>query len=64
MSSENKDSVYENTNGFPMAAGKNLHMETGKGDLANRIVTVGAVSRLEKIVKHMVSTSCQVMISF
>ena len=22
-----KESVYENTNGFPMASGKNLHMD-------------------------------------
>lgn len=42
-------SVYENTNGMPMANGKNLHMEVGFGDIANRIITVGAVSRAEKI---------------
>lgn len=41
--------MYENTNGMPMANGKNLHMEVGFGDIANRIITVGAVSRAEKI---------------
>ena len=42
-------SMYENTNGMPMAHGKNLHMEVGTGDIANRIITVGAESRAEKI---------------
>lgn len=41
--------AYTNPNGFPMAAGKTLHMDLGKGDLANRIVTVGAESRAAKI---------------
>lgn len=67
--------AYTNPNGFPMAAGKTLHMDVsasflfesckclgdfnrthvscdeqlGKGDLANRIVTVGAESRAAKI---------------
>lgn len=45
-------SVYQNTNGFPMANGKNLHMDVGPGDLANRIITVGAASRLDKIATH------------
>lgn len=49
---EEEESVYENTNGFPMADGKNLHMDVGHGDLANRLITVGAPSRLEKIAKH------------
>lgn len=53
MSSDKKSSVYENTNGFPLANGKNLHMDVGFGDLANRIVTVGAVSRLEKVAKYL-----------
>lgn len=42
-------SVYENTNGMPMANGKNLHMDCGHGDLSNRIITVGSLSRAEKI---------------
>lgn len=29
-------SVYENTNGMPMSNGKNLHMEIGPGEIANR----------------------------
>eukprot|EP01035_Chromulina_nebulosa_P042188 gene42188-57123_t len=41
----NKPSVYENTNGVPTSNGKNLHMEVGRGQLANRIITVGAESR-------------------
>jgi uridine phosphorylase len=32
-----------------MAEGKTLHMDLGKGDLANRIITVGAESRAAKI---------------
>jgi uridine phosphorylase len=31
-----KESVYENTNGMPMANGKNLHMDTGPGDMGTR----------------------------
>ena len=37
----NKPSVYENTNGMPLANGKNLHMDVGRGELADRIITVG-----------------------
>ena len=32
-----QSSVYENTNGMPMAGGKNLHMEIMPGQLANRV---------------------------
>jgi len=45
--------VYQNTNGMPLANGKNLHMEVGFGDIANRIITVGAVSRAEKIASFL-----------
>jgi len=41
--------LYENTNGMPLHNGKTHHMECGFGDIANRVVTVGAVSRAEKI---------------
>eukprot|EP00349_Pseudokeronopsis_sp_Brazil_P001384 CAMPEP_0202961970 /NCGR_PEP_ID=MMETSP1396-20130829/6073_1 /ASSEMBLY_ACC=CAM_ASM_000872 /TAXON_ID= /ORGANISM="Pseudokeronopsis sp., Strain Brazil" /LENGTH=298 /DNA_ID=CAMNT_0049682225 /DNA_START=52 /DNA_END=948 /DNA_ORIENTATION=+ len=41
--------AYSNPNGFPMADGKTLHMDLGHGDLANRIITVGAESRAAKI---------------
>lgn len=41
--------IYENTNGMPMSNGKNLHMETGIGELASRIITVGHAQRAEKI---------------
>jgi len=41
--------VYENTNGVPLCNGKNLHMDVGLGDIANRIITVGSESRAEKI---------------
>jgi uridine phosphorylase len=34
---------------MPFAAGKTLHMDCTKGDIANRIVTVGTESRAEKI---------------
>jgi uridine phosphorylase len=42
-------SVYENTNGMPLADGKNLHLNTGPGDMANRIINVGSLGRAEKI---------------
>jgi len=42
-------SVYDNTNGMPMSNGKNLHMNLGHGDVANRVITVGAPSRAEII---------------
>ena len=41
--------VYSNPNGMPFADGKNLHMDLGKGDINNRIITVGTASRAEKI---------------
>lgn len=52
-----ESSVYENTNGFPMCDGKNLHMDIKKGEIANRIITVGALSRAEKIVSFFDSSS-------
>lgn len=45
-------SVYSNPNGMPFANGKNLHMDLGRGDINNRIVTVGTASRAEKIASH------------
>jgi len=45
--------VYQNTNGMPLSNGKNLHMEVGFGDIANRIITVGAVGRAEKIASFL-----------
>jgi len=42
-------SMYSNPNGFPMADGKNLHMDIGFGEIANRIVTVGPANRADKI---------------
>lgn len=50
--SKEDDAVYSNPNGMPMAAGKNLHMDLGPGDIANRIVTVGTASRAEKIASY------------
>ena len=44
--------VYSNPNGMPFADGKNLHMDLGRGDINNRIVTVGTQSRAEKIAAH------------
>lgn len=49
---EKSDSVYDNTNGMPMQNGKNLHMDLGKGDVANRIVVCGTQSRAITIAKH------------
>ena len=47
-------SVYKNTNGMPLTnEGKNLHMDTGLGDMANRIITVGSVGRAELIAKFL-----------
>ena len=50
---EDKKPVYENTNGMPLANGKNLHMDVGPGDIANRIITVGSESRAIKISHHL-----------
>lgn len=44
-----KESCYENTNGMPMANGRNLHMNTGPGDMANLVVNVGSLGRAELI---------------
>ena len=52
-----EDSVYENTNGMPMAAGRNLHMEVGPGEIANRIVTVGSHQRASKIAAFLDKTT-------
>lgn len=46
------ESVYENTNGMPMQGGKNLHMDLGNGDVANRIVVCGSESRVLTVSKH------------
>jgi len=46
---DEKESVYENTNGMPMANGKNLHMDTGPGDMGNLVVNVGSLSRATTI---------------
>lgn len=43
------EAVYENTNGVPLCDGKNLHMDVGQGEIANRIITVGSVGRAEII---------------
>ena len=45
--------VYKNTNGVPVAGGKTTHMDVGKGDVANRVITVGAVQRAEKIASFL-----------
>jgi uridine phosphorylase len=52
MSAPASGSVYSNPNGMPFADGKNLHMDLGRGDINNRIVTVGTASRAEKIAAH------------
>ena len=52
MSAPASSSVYSNPNGMPFANGKNLHMDLGRGDVNNRIVTVGTASRAEKIAAH------------
>jgi uridine phosphorylase len=49
--------VYSNTNGFPMSNGKNLHMDLGRGDLHNRVITVGSVQRAEKIASFLDTTT-------
>ncbi len=49
MMEEETSPVYENTNGVPMANGKNLHMDLGVGDIANRVINVGSHSRAAKI---------------
>eukprot|EP01035_Chromulina_nebulosa_P023904 gene23904-31021_t len=57
LSRDSKKSVYENTNGFPMSNGKNLHMEVGPGELANRIITVGSVQRAELVASFLQVTT-------
>jgi uridine phosphorylase len=42
-------SVYSNTNGFPLSNGKTLHMDLAMGELAPRVITVGAIERAHKI---------------
>ena len=46
-------SVYSNTNGMPMSDGKNLHMDLAKGDLSNRVITVGSAARAEIIASFL-----------
>jgi uridine phosphorylase len=46
-----KAAVYSNTNGFPLSNGKTLHMDLSMGSLSQRVITVGAVDRAEKISK-------------
>ena len=46
-----KDGVYSNTNGFPLAEGKTLHMDLSMGQIASRIITVGGYGRAIKIAK-------------
>lgn len=41
--------TYQNPNGMPFANGLNLHMDLGRGDINNRIITVGTASRAEKV---------------
>ena len=55
-SESEEKAVYENTNGVPLCNGKNLHMDVDKNDIANRIITVGSVSRAEvSISKYLCS---------
>ena len=49
--SKTKESVYSNTNGFPLAEGKTLHMDLSMGQISNRIITVGGYGRAVKIAK-------------
>lgn len=60
---ENANSVYQNTNGMPMANGRNLHMDLAPGELANRIVTVGAVARAEIIATFLDKDPAPITIS-
>ena len=46
---DSKTSVYSNTNGFPLAEGKTLHMDLCMGQIANRIITVGGYERAKKV---------------
>lgn len=48
--------IYQNTNGMPLHNGKNVHMEVGFGDIANRVITVGAFSRAEKVATYLDAT--------
>lgn len=50
---EHKNEVYAHANGVPLLNNKTIHMELSKGDLANRIITVGSESRLQKIELHL-----------
>ena len=45
--------VYINTNGVPVSNGKTTHMDVGRGDVANRVLTVGAVQRAELIASYL-----------
>ena len=45
--------VYKNTNGVPVANGKTTHLDVGRGDVANRVLTVGAVQRAELIAGYL-----------
>eukprot|EP01032_Pedospumella_encystans_P011311 gene11311-13157_t len=45
--------IYTNPNGVPLCNGKNLHMEVGFGDIANRVITVGSEHRAEKIAEYL-----------
>jgi uridine phosphorylase len=41
--------IFENPNGVPMANGRNFHMQVAHGEVANRVLVVGAQKRAEKI---------------
>mmetsp|Transcript_23946 Transcript_23946/g.77063 ORF Transcript_23946/g.77063 Transcript_23946/m.77063 type:complete len:289 (+) Transcript_23946:162-1028(+) len=44
-----KKAYYEDTNAMPMANGRVTHVGVGEGDVANRVVTVGSLSRAEAL---------------
>lgn len=48
---EDKDgeAVYSDTNGFPLAMGRGLHLGLAKGELASRVVVVGAPARAKML---------------
>jgi uridine phosphorylase len=41
--------IFENPNGVPMSNGRNFHMQVAPGEVANRIIVVGAHKRAESI---------------
>ena len=52
--------VYSNPNGMPFSNGQVLHMDLARGDINNRIITVGTASRAEKVAGYFDSITSRV----